>query len=123
MIYFAKLFAEETDQDRAVVAAFFEKLKIPIDLIKEVYSKGVKEVSTFPMVGKITMLMGALVALLTFFGMTGNEIIITLLLSVLMIISGYAMVYFGGKSERKYLENMENELEKAGIKINAGELK
>jgi solute:Na+ symporter, SSS family len=121
MIYFAKLFAEETDQDRAVVAVFFDKLRTPIDLIKEVYSKGVKEVSTFPMVGKITMLMGALVSLLTFFGMTGNEIMITLLLGILMIFSGYAMVYFGGRSERKYLENMQKELGNAGIKIKSEE--
>ena len=123
MSYFAKIFSEETSEDKAVVAAFFKKLHTPVDLLTEVYSKGVKEISTFPIIGKLTMLIGAMVGVLTFFDMTVNEIIITLILSVIMIISGYCMVYFGGRSEKRYNENMQRELEKAGIKINSEELK
>ncbi|HEY9188007.1 MAG TPA: hypothetical protein VIR55_08895 [Ignavibacteria bacterium] len=115
-IYFARLFYNETDEDKAIVKAFFEKLKTPVDLIKEVYSAGVKEVSTFPIIGRITILIGILVAALVFFGMSKNEIIITLILSLLMILAGLSMVYFGGRSEKIYAENMKKELEKANIK-------
>jgi solute:Na+ symporter, SSS family len=115
--YFIKLFAEETEEDRRIVAEFFNKLRTPIDVVREVYGKGIKEVSTFPMIGKLIMLVGGLLIFLIFFGMTGNEMIITLIISLIMIVSGYAMVYFGGRSEKKYIENMQKELEKAGIKI------
>jgi hypothetical protein len=115
--YFIKLFAEETEEDKLVVTEFFKKLRTPIDVVREVYSKGIKEESTFPMIGKLIILIGGLLIFLIFFGMTGNEMIITLVISLIMIISGYAMVYFGGRSEKKYIENMQKEIEKAGIKI------
>jgi solute:Na+ symporter, SSS family len=115
--YFIKLFAEETDEDKKIVTEFFNKLRTPIDVVREVYGKGIREVSTFPMIGKLIMLVGGLLIFLIFFGMTGNEMIITLVISLIMIISGFSMVYFGGRSEKKYLENMQKELDKADIKI------
>ena len=115
--YFIKLFAEETEDDRRIVKEFFDKLRTPIDVVREVYGKGIKEVSTFPMIGKLIMLVGGLLIFLIFFGMTGNEMIITLVISLIMMVSGFSMVYFGGRSEKKYLENMQKELDKAGIKI------
>ncbi len=109
---FSHLYAKETTEDLKIVEEFFKKLNTPVDVIREVYSKGIKEVSSFPVVGKLIILIGFLVSILAFFDMTKGEVIITVTLSVLLIIIGALMIYFGGRSERLYVEKMEKELAK-----------
>jgi hypothetical protein len=112
---FSRLFASETDEDEATVNNFFKQLSTPINVIEEVYSKGIKEVSTFPFIGKMAIFMGFLIGLLCFFGMNFHEITITLSLSLILIIVGSLLVYFGGRSEKKYVEKMEEVLRKAQL--------
>mgnify|MGYP001161987677 CR=1 FL=1 len=113
--YFSHLFAKETIEDKTIIKQFFEKLNTPVDVIKEVYSKGIVEVSSFPFVGKIVIIIGCLIAFLAFFDMKFNEILITLFLSLILIVIGLLMVYFGGRSERQYRLKMEEELSKLKV--------
>jgi len=110
--YFSRLFANETIEDRKIIEQFFAELNTPVDVIKEVYSKGILEVSSFPFVGKIVIIIGCLIAFLAFFDMSYSEVVITIILSVILIVIGLLMVYFGGRSEKQYRLRMEKELSK-----------
>ena len=65
-IVFAHLFAAETAGERAVVEEFFKKLDTPVDVATEVFGAGRKQISTFPLVGGTTVVMGLLMSLIFF---------------------------------------------------------
>jgi hypothetical protein len=96
---FARLFASETDAERAMVEEFFKKLDTPIDVAREVFGAGKKQVSTFPLVGGTTVVMGLLMSLIFFTDLTGNEARILGVMIAIMIVFGILMWYFGKKSE------------------------
>lgn len=96
---FAKLFASETDEQRAVVAEFFRKLDTPVDVAKEVFGQGKKQVSTFPLVGATTMIMGLLMSLIFLTDLPKEGYLVLGSIIALMIVIGAAMWYFGRKSE------------------------
>jgi len=96
---FARLFASETDAEREMVEAFFKKLDTPIDVAREVFGAGKKQVSTFPLVGGTTVVMGLLMSLIFFTELTGNEARILGVMIAVMVIFGILMWYFGKKSE------------------------
>jgi len=99
IFFFARLFASETDAEREMVEAFFKKLDTPIDVAREVFGAGKKQVSTFPLVGGTTVVMGLLMGLIFFTELTGNEARILGVMIAVMIIFGVLMWYFGKKSE------------------------
>ncbi|MEP0821775.1 MAG: hypothetical protein HRF44_02910 [Ignavibacterium sp.] len=96
---FSKLFASQTDADNAALAEFFRKLDTPVDVAKEVFGEGKKQVSTFPLVGGTVVVMGLLMSLIFLTELTPNERIILTTIIILMIALGAAMWYFGRKSE------------------------
>jgi SSS family solute:Na+ symporter len=59
----ARLFARETDEEAKALDAFFVKLDTPIDVQKEVYGAGRKQVATLPIVGRTIVFLGVLVSL------------------------------------------------------------
>ncbi|MEK7250652.1 MAG: hypothetical protein AAB209_09540, partial [Bacteroidota bacterium] len=73
---FAKLFASETDEQREVIKEFFKKLDTPIDVAKEVFGQGKKQVSTFPLVGGTTIGMGILMSLIFLKDVSPEETIV-----------------------------------------------
>lgn len=108
---FARLFASETAEQRAMVEDFFRKLDTPIDVAKEVFGKGVELVSTFPLVGGTTVVMGALMGLVFLTDIPDDEKMVLGLIILLMIIFGGLMWYFGRKSEirtaKQYYNNKQ----------------
>jgi SSS family transporter len=96
---FAHLFSTETDAERAVVEEFFKKLETPVDVAREVFGAGRKQVSTFPLVGGTTIVMGLLMCLVFFTEMTAGERISLGIIVAIMITFGVLMWYFGKKSE------------------------
>jgi hypothetical protein len=103
---FARMFAKETDEDRRVVAEFFKKLDTPIDVAKEVYGAGRKQVSTLPLVGRTIMFMGILVSASFLTGLSGNEMIAVGIMAGLLIFFGGMMWFLGKRGERKEAEEM-----------------
>lgn len=101
---FAKLFAGETEEQRAVVAEFFKKIDTPVDVAKEVFGAGKKQISTFPLVGGTTVVMGLLMSLIFFTEVSGGEAIILGIMITIMIAFGVGMWYFGKKSEIRSAE-------------------
>ena len=93
-----------------IVEKFFQKLAIPIDVAKEVYSGGRKPVSTYPVVGIITMVIGVAVILLPFFNMPGEDIPITIAMAFILILIGFLMYFFGSRSEKNFKEELNKKL-------------
>jgi SSS family transporter len=96
---FARLFAGETDEQRQVVAEFFKKIDTAVDVAKEVFGAGRKQISTFPLVGGTTIVMGLLMSLIFLTDVRGSEAIVLGIMIAIMILFGSAMWYFGKKSE------------------------
>ncbi len=96
---FAKLFASDSEEQRKVIEEFFKKLDTPVDVAKEVFAAGKKQISTFPLVGSTTVVMGLLVSLIFFTDVPEDEVPILAVMVVIMIVFGALMWYFGKKSE------------------------
>lgn len=96
---FSGLFAAETAEQRAVVLEFFKKLDTPVDVAREVFGAGKKQISTFPLVGGTTIVMGLLLSLILFTDITASERMILGSIIGVMIVFGILMWYFGKKSE------------------------
>ena len=96
---FCRLFSRETDETRRVVAEFFKKLDTPIDVQKEVFGAGIKQVSVFPLVGGTTIIMGALLSLVFFTPLKPDEQGILGIIIGILTVFGAGMWYLGKKSE------------------------
>jgi SSS family solute:Na+ symporter len=96
---FSRLFAMETGEQRKAVEEFFKKLDTPVDVAREVFGAGKKQISTFPLVGGTTVVMGLLMGLILFTDVTVGEQRILGVMIAIMIIFGTMMWYFGKKSE------------------------
>lgn len=97
--YFAKLFTHETEAERAAVAAFFARLDTPVDVEREVFGAGKKQISIFPLVGATMIIMGGLLGLvfLTDLDATGRTVVGALI--GMMVVFGVLLWYFGKRSE------------------------
>jgi SSS family transporter len=95
---FARLFALETDEQRAQVRKFFEKLDTPVDVQKEVFGSGKKQVSVFPLVGITLIIMAALLSLVFLTDLQGSEVVVGTMIGLFFVI-GSALWYFGKRSE------------------------
>jgi hypothetical protein len=106
---FARLFSRETEAEREAVEAFFRKLDTPVDVAKEVFGAGKKQVSTFPLVGGTTVVMGLLLSLIFFTEMSASESLVLGVIIAVLMVFGVLMWYFGKKAEIKsaqeYLES------------------
>jgi predicted neutral ceramidase superfamily lipid hydrolase len=109
---FAKLFDSDTDEDKRVVAEFFKKIDTAVDVAKEVFGAGRKQISTFPLVGGTTIVMGLLMSLIFITDITGGEAIILGVMITIMILFGAAMWYFGKKSEIRSAEQYTEKVHK-----------
>ncbi len=117
LYFFSMLFARDTEAENANIDAFFARLQKPVDPALEVYAKGGKETSTFPLVGIITMIVGGLLVLLFLAPIPDTYSVIYLLLSGILLAFGFSMFYFGRKTEQKQLAKYRKELEDRGIPI------
>ncbi|MFH0991707.1 MAG: sodium/solute symporter [bacterium] len=96
---FASLFALESEEERKLIEEFFKKLDTPVDVAKEVFGAGKKQISTFPLVGGTTIVMGLLMSMIFFTELSVQESTILGIMITVMIGFGIAMWYFGKKSE------------------------
>jgi len=96
---FARLFALETEEQRRVVNEFFKKIDTPVDVANEVFGAGKKQISTFPLVGATTIVMGLLMCLIFLTEIPEEESVILGIMILVMIVFGGLMWFFGKKSE------------------------
>jgi solute:Na+ symporter, SSS family len=111
LVGFAALFARETSEQRKIVEEFFKKLDTPVDVAKEVFGAGRKQISTFPLVGGTTIVMGLLMSLIFFTDISAGERGILGVIVGIMIVFGLLMWYFGKKSEIRSAEQYSSRSE------------
>jgi SSS family transporter len=97
--FFARLFTRETDEDRATVKEFFRKLDTPVDVAREVFGAGKKQISIFPLVGATMVVMAGLLCLVFLTDLGGTDLLIVAALIAMMALFGGGLWYFGKKSE------------------------
>ena len=101
---FARLFSLETEAEQKIVAAFFKKIDTPIDVAREVYGAGKRQVSTLPLVGRTIIFMGLLVSVSLFTSLTFLETIAVVAMASLLLLFGGSMWILGKRGERKEAE-------------------
>ena len=101
---FAKLFTFESEEDKNKIAEFFRKIDTPVDVKKEVYSAGRKQVMTMPLVGGTTIVMGLIMSMMFFTDLSSSEQITLGMIIGIMIVFGIVMWSFGKRTARKYAE-------------------
>jgi uncharacterized membrane protein YphA (DoxX/SURF4 family) len=106
-LVYSNRFIKDDSKDKEIVENFFKKLETPVDILNEVYGKGEKEVSTFPFLGTVLMLIGILIPFLSFFAGSGRDVFIFLAISSIYIVFGGLMIYYGKKAERKFNQYLE----------------
>jgi solute:Na+ symporter, SSS family len=120
-ILFAKLFALESVEDREQVEKFFKRLYTPVDVAKEVYARGDKETTTFPLVGMNTILIGVFIFILYMLPIEGTKEPEFIILSLILVIFGTSMYYFGRRSEKKSWAKYQQEIKDRGLEIQKDE--
>jgi solute:Na+ symporter, SSS family len=107
---FSRLFNSDTEEEQRVVAEFFQKIDTAVDVAKEVFGAGRKQISTFPLVGGTTIVMGLLMSFIFLTDLGGGEKIILGVMIAVMIAFGCAMWYFGKKSEIRSAEQYSQKM-------------
>lgn len=103
---FARLFSLETDEEKSIVAEFFKKIDTPIDVAKEVYAAGRRQVSTMPLVGRTIIFLGLLVSVAFFTDLDRLEIISISAMAAVLLGFGGSLWILGKKAERKEAEEI-----------------
>ena len=89
---FAALFGRDVSSSQAEVTAFFEKLDTPVDVVKEVISAGARESNIFPLVGWMSVGVGAVSLLVLIVPVARTNIGINLGISGLLLVFGLGMI-------------------------------
>lgn len=118
---FAGLFARESESDREQVERFFKKLYTPVDVAKEVYARGRKETTTFPLVGMNTILIGLFIFVLYLLPIKGTDSYSFIILGGILTLFGGSMYYFGKRSEIKAWQKYQDEIIERGLEIQEDE--
>ena len=88
---FTKVYAKDQLDDRAELEAFFKKMDTPIDVEKEVLSRGAKEVNVFPLVGMVAIFISAVSFLLLLIPSSRTNIGINIAFSGILFVFGLIM--------------------------------
>ncbi|MHB8580458.1 MAG: sodium:solute symporter family transporter [Ignavibacteriaceae bacterium] len=108
LFIFSRLFGSETEEQKRVISEFFKKLDTPVDVIKEVFGAGRKEISTFPVVGVITMVMGILISLIFFSGVPREQEPVVGILASILFLFGAMMWFFGKRSQKRAAQLLDS---------------
>lgn len=104
LFVFARLFARETQEETEMIQKFFKKLDTPIDVAKEVYAGGRRQVSTMPLVGRTIIFLGFLVSAAFFTHLEQLEFIAVIAMVTILWGFGGSLWIFGKKAEKKEAE-------------------
>jgi len=100
--FFSRLFGSESEIQRQAVKEFFKKLDTPVDVLKEVYLAGKKEVSTFHIVGTVVMVMGILESAILFTKPSGNGSLVITILALTLFLLGAIIRILGSRSQKSF---------------------
>ncbi|NOY78201.1 MAG: hypothetical protein GXO76_10080 [Calditrichaeota bacterium] len=93
--YFSRLYAIDLKTPSPELKAFFQKMDTPIDVEKEVLSRGAKEINVFPMVGTISLGLAGVVLAVLLFPVARTKIAVNLAVAGLLALIGILMIISG----------------------------
>jgi hypothetical protein len=98
----AGLFARDGAEERMQILEFFRKLDTPVDVEKEVLGAGRRQITTLPLIGGTTIVMGLLMSiiLLTDLGST-DRIIVGVMVGVMIAFGGVMVLLSRGGRPRR----------------------
>ncbi len=108
LFIFSRLFGSETEDQKRVITEFFKKLDTPVDVMKEVFGAGRKEISTFPVIGIITMVMGILISLIFFSGVPREQEPVVGILASILFLFGSMMWFFGKRFQKRAAQLLDS---------------
>jgi SSS family solute:Na+ symporter len=88
---FSAIYARDLLASQENVEAFFKKMDTPIDVEKEVFSRGEKEVNMFPLVGGISMGLSLLTLLILIVPAARTKIGVNIAVSTMLFLIGLIM--------------------------------
>ncbi|UCE06324.1 MAG: hypothetical protein JSW07_22565, partial [bacterium] len=88
---FSAIYAKDLIASQENVEAFFKKMDTPIDVEKEVFSRGEREVNVFPLVGGIAMGLSVLSLLILIVPAARTKIGVNVAVSAILFIIGLGM--------------------------------
>jgi hypothetical protein len=97
----ARLFSRDTEEERKDIAAFYRRLDTPVDVQKEVYGAGRKQVATLPVVGRTIVFLGVLVSLAFLNTLQSGEIIAVLAMMTILLGFGGTLWIAGKRVQRR----------------------
>jgi SSS family transporter len=103
---FARLFAVEKEEERKVIETFFKKIDTPIDVAKEVYAGGRRQVSTMPLVGRTVIFLGILVSMSFFTKLEGLETVAVTAMVAILFAFGGTLWILGKRADRKETQEL-----------------
>ncbi len=101
---FAKLFSTEKEEERKMIEQFFKKIDTPVDVAKEVYAGGRRQVSTMPLVGRTIILLGILVSMSYFTKLEQLEFVAVTAMVAILLGFGSMLWLLGKRAERNDAE-------------------
>ena len=101
---FAKLFSTEKEEERKMIEQFFKKIDTPVDVTKEVYAGGRRQVSTMPLVGRTIILLGILVSMSYFTKLEQLEFVAVTAMVAILLGFGSTLWLLGKRAERNDAE-------------------
>jgi SSS family transporter len=101
---FAKLFSTEKEEERKIIEQFFKKIDTPVDVAKEVYAGGRRQVSTMPLVGRTIIFLGILVSMAYFTKLEQLELVAVTAMVAILLGFGSTLWLLGKRAERKDAE-------------------
>lgn len=101
---FARLFALEREEDKVMILEFFKKIDTPVDVAREVYAGGRRQVSTMPLVGRTIIFMGILVSMAYFTKLERLEFIAVSAMVLILWGFGGSLWILGKRAEKKDAE-------------------
>jgi SSS family transporter len=114
LFFFARFFSIEKEEERKVLEVFFKKLDTPIDVAKEVYSGGRRQVSTMPLVGRTIIFLGFLVSAAFFTHLEKLEFIAVVAMVCILWTFGGSLWILGKRADQKELEALASLAKAAG---------
>ena len=104
LYFFGRLFAHEKEEERRAIEEFFKKVDTPIDVAKEVYAGGRRQVSTMPLVGRTIIFLGFLVSMAFFTKLEQLEFVAVTAMVLILWGFGGSLWIFGKRAEKKDAE-------------------
>ena len=90
--FFTGLYQKDIVADQSEVDKFFQKLKRPVDVAREVLAGNAKEVNVFPLIGGIAIGFSVLSLVILIIPGARTSIRVNLLFSVVLFLIGAAML-------------------------------